>query len=255
VQSRLKKLDKIERVEPPRRLVEKHFEFQRAPRSGEDVIVLRKVRKGYGEQVVHDGVDLIVRRGERWAVMGENGAGKTTLLKIMAGALPPDAGEAALGAGVALGYYAQHQMELLDGERTVFGELEAHAPTTGIGVLRNLAGAFGFHGDDVDKPVRVLSGGERARLVLAKILFDAPNLLVLDEPTNHLDLVTKRAVVRALAGYQGTIVFVSHDRAFLRALATRVLELGRVGPRLYGGNYDEYVAATGREAPGMREAA
>ncbi len=252
VQSRLKMLDKIERVEPPRRLIEKHFEFERSQRSGDDVIKLAGVSKRYGDRVVHDGVDLMVRRGERWAIMGENGAGKTTLLKMMAGVLAPDEGVAALGAGVALGYYAQHQMELLDGERTVFGELQAHAPTTGIGVLRNLAGAFGFHGDDVEKPIRVLSGGERARLVLAKILFDAPNLLVLDEPTNHLDLVTKRAIMRALADYDGTLVFVSHDRAFLRALATRVLELGRGAPRLYGGSYDEYVAATGREAPGMR---
>jgi ATPase subunit of ABC transporter with duplicated ATPase domains len=254
VQSRMKMLDKIERVEPPRRLVEKRFEFRRAPRSGDDVIKLAGVTKRYGAHVVHDGLDLIVRRGERWAVMGENGAGKSTLLRIMAGALAPDSGDAVLGASVVAGYYAQHQMELLDGERTVFGELEAHAPTTGIGVLRNLAGAFGFQGDDVEKPVRVLSGGEQARLVLAKILFDAPNLLILDEPTNHLDIVTKRAVVRALADYEGTIVFVSHDRAFLRALATRVLELGDPsGPRLYGGTYDEYVAATGREAPGMRE--
>ena len=254
VQSRMKMLDKIERVEPPRRLIEKRFEFRRAPRSGDDVIKLAGVTKRYGDHVVHESLDLVVRRGERWAVMGENGAGKSTLLRMMAGVLPPDAGDAVLGASVVAGYYAQHQMELLDGERTVFGELEAHAPTTGVGTLRNLAGAFGFHGDDVEKPVRVLSGGEQARLVLAKILFDAPNLLLLDEPTNHLDLVTKRAVVRALTDYEGTIVFVSHDRAFLRALATGVLELGSpTGPRLYGGTYDEYVGATGREAPGMRE--
>jgi ATPase subunit of ABC transporter with duplicated ATPase domains len=145
-------------------------------------------------------------------------------------------------------------MAQLDGERTVIEELIAHAPTSGQGVLRNLAGAFQFQGDDVDKPVRVLSGGERARLALAKILFDAPNLLVLVEPTNHLDLVTKRALLRALADYDGTIVFVSHDRAFLRALATRVLELSSRGPHVYGGSYDEYVARTGHEAPGMRQA-
>jgi ATPase subunit of ABC transporter with duplicated ATPase domains len=218
------------------------------------VIKVAGLRKAYGARVVHDGLDLLVRRGERWAIMGENGAGKTTLLKMMAGVLAPDAGEATLGASVVLGYYAQHQMELLDGERTVQGELEAHAPTVNLGTIRNLAGAFGFHGDDVDKPIRVLSGGEKARLVLAKLLYDAPNLLVLDEPTNHLDLVTKRALVRALAEYTGTLVFVSHDRAFLRALATRVLELGPSGPHLYGGSYDEYVATTGREAPGMRQA-
>ena len=194
----------------------------------------------------------MIRRGERWAVMGENGAGKSTLLKMIAGATPPDDGTVTLGAGVVLGYYAQHQMELLAGDRTVLEELAAHAPAAGQGVLRNLAGAFGFSDDDHFKPVSVLSGGEKARLVLAKILYDAPNLLVLDEPTNHLDQVTKRAIVRALADYEGTLVFVSHDRAFLRALASRVLELGPGGPHLYGGTYAEYVASTGREAPGMR---
>jgi ATPase subunit of ABC transporter with duplicated ATPase domains len=253
VQSRIKKLEKIERVEPPRRLVERTFDFKRPPRSGEDVIKVERVCKAYGQKKVHDGLDLLVRRGERWAVMGENGAGKSTLLKMMAGVLPPDRGAVTVGASVTMGYFAQHQMEQLDGERTVFEELQAHAPTTGIGVLRNLAGAFGFIGDDVDKPVRVLSGGEKARLALAKILFDAPNLLVLDEPTNHLDLATKRALLKALDAYEGTVVFVSHDRAFLRALATRVIELQPgVPPHVYGGRYDEYVAQTGREAPGMR---
>ena len=253
VQSRMKKLDKIERLEPPRRIVEKTYSFRAPVRSGDDVVKVEGVAKAYGARVVHDGLDLLVRRGERWAIMGENGAGKTTLLKMMAGALAPDRGDVSLGAGVTLGYFAQHQLEQLDVDETVQGELQHHAPTAGIGVLRSLAGAFGFHGDDVDKPVRVLSGGERARLALAKILYDAPNLLILDEPTNHLDVLTKRALLRSLAAYEGTIVFVSHDRTFLRALATRVLELGvGVPPHLYGGSYDEYVAATGREAPGMR---
>jgi ATPase subunit of ABC transporter with duplicated ATPase domains len=252
VQSRIKKLEKIERVDPPRRLVERSFEFRRAPRSGDDVIKCAKVTKTYGARAVHDRLDLLVRRGERLAVMGENGAGKTTLLKMIAGALAPDGGDVTVGASVTMGYFAQHAMETLAGERTVIEELQAHAPTAGLGILRNLAGAYGFQGDDVEKPVRVLSGGERARLALAKILYDANNLLVLDEPTNHLDLVTKRALVRALAGYEGTIVFVSHDRAFLRAVANRILELGPSGPHVYGGGYDEYVGATGREAPGMR---
>jgi ATPase subunit of ABC transporter with duplicated ATPase domains len=253
VQSRLKKLEKIERVEAPRRLIERQFEFRRPPRSGDDVIKIEGVCKTYGQRRVHDGLDLLVRRGERWAVMGENGAGKSTLLKMMAGVLPPDRGGVTIGASVTMGYFAQHQMEQLDPTRSVFEELQAHAPTTGIGVLRNLGGAFGFVGDDVDKPVRVLSGGEKARLALAKILFDAPNLLVLDEPTNHLDLATKRALLKALGEYEGTVVFVSHDRAFLRALATRVIELAPgVPPHVYGGRYDEYVAQTGREAPGMR---
>jgi ATPase subunit of ABC transporter with duplicated ATPase domains len=255
VQSRVKKLEKIEKIEPPRRIIEKTFDFKKAARGGDDVIKVEKVAKQYGEKVVHDGTSLLVRRNERWAVMGENGSGKTTLLKMMAGALTPDKGSVAIGASVQMGYFAQHQMEQLTGDRTIIEELVAHSPTTNLGTLRSLAGAFGFHGDDHDKPIRILSGGEKARLALAKILFDAPNLLVLDEPTNHLDLVTKRALVKSLSQYEGTIVFVSHDRAFLRSIATRILELSKDGKvNVYGGSYDEYVAATGREAPGMRQA-
>jgi ATPase subunit of ABC transporter with duplicated ATPase domains len=254
VQSRIKKLDKIDKVEPPRRIVEKKFDFKVPSRSGDDVIRLAGLRKAYGDKVIHQGLTLTVRRKERWAVMGENGAGKSTLLKMIAGALPPDAGEATIGASVQLGYYAQHLMDLLGADRSVLEELMAHAPLANQGTLRGLAGAFGFHDDDVFKPVRVLSGGERARLALAKLLYDAPNLLVLDEPTNHLDIVTKRALVTALADYDGTLVFVSHDRQFLRALANRVLELTSAGPRVYGGSYEEYVASSGHEAPGMRAA-
>ncbi len=255
VQSRVKKLDKIEKIEPPRRLIEKSFEFRRPARSGDDVVRVQNLRKAYGKNVVHGGLNLLLRRGERWAVMGENGAGKSTLLKMIAGVLVPDGGDVTIGAAVSMGYFAQHQLDQLDANDTVISALQLHAPTAGLGVLRNLAGGFGFHGDDVEKPVRVLSGGERARLVLAKLLFDAPNLLILDEPTNHLDIVTKRALVRALSSYEGTLLFVSHDRAFLRAIATRVLELSSQGPHLYNGTYAEYVSATGREAPGMRSQA
>ena len=253
VQSRVKKLDKIEKVQPPKKIIEKTFDFKVAPRSGDDVIKVDNVTKQYGARKVHDGLSLLVRRTERWAVMGANGSGKTTLLKMMAGEIQPDGGKCTIGASVTMGYFAQHQMEQLSADRTVLEELVAHSPTTNIGTLRTLAGAFGFHGDDHDKPIRVLSGGERARMALAKILFDAPNLLVLDEPTNHLDIVTKRALVKALSEYEGTIVFVSHDRAFLRSIATRILELTPEGPHVYGGPYDEYVASTGREAPGMRQ--
>ena len=252
VQSRVKKLDKIERVEPPRQIIEKNFDFRQPSRSGEDVVKVVGLRKVYGSRVVHDGLDLVVRRAERWAVMGENGAGKTTLLKMMVGEVAPDGGTVGTGAGVSVGYFAQHQMEQLTGSWTILEELQAHTRTAGLGVLRGAAGAFGFHGDDIDKKIEVLSGGEKARLALLKILFDAPNLLVLDEPTNHLDLITKRMLVRTLESYEGTIVFVSHDRAFLRAIANHVLELTSKGPHLYGGNYDEYVVATGHEAPGMR---
>jgi ATPase subunit of ABC transporter with duplicated ATPase domains len=166
--------------------------------------------------------------------------------------LVPDTGEVRVGAAVNLGYFAQHQLESLRAEDTVLGALDAAFPMAGQAVLRNLAGAFGFSGDDVDKPVVVLSGGEKSRLALAKMLYAGPNLLVLDEPTNHLDLATKRALVRALREWEGTLVFVSHDRAFLRALANRVVELTAAGPRVYEGSYDEYVQATGREAPGLR---
>ena len=254
VQSRVKKLEKIEKVEPPRRIIEKTFDFKEAPRSGDDVIKVDDIVKAFGPKVVHDHLSLLVRRTERWAVMGANGSGKTTLLKMMAEETKPDSGRVTVGASVTMGYFAQHQMEQLGADRTVIEELIAHSPTTNLGTLRSLAGAFGFHGDDHEKPIKVLSGGEKARLALAKILFDAPNLLILDEPTNHLDIVTKRALVKALSTYEGTIVFVSHDRAFLRAIATRILELepGKK-PHVYGGPYDEYVAATGREAPGMRQ--
>jgi ATPase subunit of ABC transporter with duplicated ATPase domains len=254
VQSRAKKLEKIERIAPPKRLVERTFDFRRPERSGNDVIALKGVTKRYGGRAVHDSVDMMVRRGERWAIMGENGAGKTTLLKMIAGALAPDAGEVAIGASVTLGYFAQHQVEQLDVERTILEDLEGSFPRAGQAVLRQLAGAFGFSGDDVDKTIVVLSGGEKARLALAKMLFHTPNLLVLDEPTNHLDLTTKRALVRALDAYDGTMVFVSHDRAFLRALSTRVVELTPEGPRVYEGTYDSYVQAVGREAPGLRPA-
>jgi ATPase subunit of ABC transporter with duplicated ATPase domains len=252
VQSRMKKLDKIDKIAEPRRIVERTFEFRAPSRSGDDVVKLEKLRKAYGSRVIHDNLSLIFRRGERWAVMGENGAGKSTLLKMMAGALDPDDGAATIGASVSLGYYAQHTMDGLTADRSLLEELEAHAPLANQGTLRSLAGAFGFQDDDVFKPVRILSGGEKARLALAKLMYDAPNLMILDEPSNHLDIVTKRALTTALRDYTGTLVFVSHDRLFLRALATRVLELGPSGPRVYGGSYDEYVASTGREAPGMR---
>ena len=251
VQSRVKKLDKIERVEPPKRRQTVSFEFQPAPRSGEDVVSLKNVQKGYGTRSIYDGLDFSVRRKERWCVMGINGAGKSTLLKLVAGATSPDDGTVALGGSVKMGYFAQHAMDLLDGERTVFEELEYSFPQAGQGTLRALAGCFGFSGDDVEKRCRVLSGGEKARLVMAKMLFDPPNFLVLDEPTNHLDLATKEMLITALSDYEGTMLFVSHDRHFLAALSNRVLELTPEGIHQYGGGYTEYVERTGHEAPGL----
>ncbi len=252
VQSRVKKLDKIERVEPPKRRQTVAFDFLPAPRSGEDVVSLKNVHKGYGSRSIYEGLDFQIRRRERWCVMGINGAGKSTLLKLIAGSAEPDDGSVALGSSVKMGYFAQHAMDLLDGERTVFEELEYSFPQAGQGSLRALAGCFGFSGDDVEKKCRVLSGGEKARLVMAKMLFDPPNFLVLDEPTNHLDMATKEMLIAALSEFEGTMLFVSHDRHFLAALSNRVLELTPDGIHQYGGGYTEYVARTGHEAPGLR---
>jgi ATPase subunit of ABC transporter with duplicated ATPase domains len=251
VQSRVKKLDKIEKVEPPKRRKALEFDFRPPPRSGDDVAKLEGVVKGYGARTVYSGLDLLVRRRERWCVMGVNGAGKSTLLKLVAGETPPDAGRVTIGASVKLGYFAQHAMEVLEGDTTVIETLRNAFPLATIGSMRTLAGAFGFSGDDVEKSSRVLSGGEKARLVLATILYDPPNFLVLDEPTNHLDMGTKDMLVQALSGFDGTMIFVSHDRRFLGALSNRVLELTPEGVHAYGGGYTEYVARTGREAPGV----
>src|SRR5215470_9997340 len=252
VQSRVKKLEKIERVEPPRRRQTVAFDFPPAPRSGEDVVSLKNVHKGYGSRTIYDGLDFMVRRKERWCVLGVNGAGKSTLLKLVAGATPPDDGTVAVGGSVRMGYFAQHAMELLDGEQTVFEALEHSFPQAGQGSLRALAGAFGFSGDDIEKRCRVLSGGEKARLVMARMLYDPPNFLVLDEPTNHLDIATKEMLITALSDFEGTMLFVSHDRHFLSVLSNRVLELTPEGIHQYGGGYTEYVARTGQEAPGLR---
>jgi ATPase subunit of ABC transporter with duplicated ATPase domains len=254
VQSRVKKLDKIDRVEPPKRRQTVLFEFPTAPRSGEDVVALKNVNKGYGKRTIYEGLDFMIRRKERWCVMGINGAGKSTLLKLVTGVTEPDTGKVALGGSVKMGYFSQHAMDLLDGERTVFEQLEYQHPQAGQGSLRSLAGCFGFSGDDVEKKCRVLSGGEKARLVMALMLYDPPNFLVLDEPTNHLDMVTKEMLITALANYEGTMLFVSHDRHFLAALSNRVLELTPDGIHQYGGGYTEYVARTGQEAPGLRPA-
>ncbi|MDR6772599.1 ABC-F family ATP-binding cassette domain-containing protein [Azospirillum sp. BE72] len=251
VQSRVKKLDKIERFEPPKRRQVVTFDFPPAPRSGDDVAVLKNVHKGYGSRAIYQGFDLTIRRKERWCVMGVNGAGKSTLLKLIAGATEPDAGTVTVGGSVKMGYFSQHAMELLDGDQTIFESLEAHFPQASQGSLRALAGCFGFSGDDVEKKCRVLSGGEKARLVMAIMLFNPPNFLVLDEPTNHLDLDTKQMLIAALGAYEGTMLFVSHDRHFLAALSNRVLELTPDGIHQYGGGYTEYVASTGQEAPGL----
>ena len=254
VQSRVKALDKIERIELPRKRKAVKWEFRIPGRSGDDVLMLQGVSKTYGKRAIYDNFDFHIRRGERWCVMGKNGTGKSTLLKMVAGALDPDQGTVKLGASLKLGYFAQQSLDLLDPELTVLEQVQKDFPMEGLGVMRNLLGAFQFMGDDVDKRIRALSGGEKSRLVMALMLFDPPNFLILDEPTNHLDLATKEMLIEALKDFEGTMLFVSHDRTFLRGLATRVLELGgeeHQGPEFYPGSYLEYVAKTGREAPGV----
>ena len=254
VQSRVKKLDKIEKIELPKRRQAVQFEFRTPPRSGDDVAGLRGVHKAYGSQSIYAGLDFQVRRKERWCILGANGAGKSTLLKLVAGAAEPDQGKVVIGSAVKMGYFAQHSMDLLDGDDTIFESLDKSFPQAGQGQLRTLAGCFGFSGDDIEKSCRVLSGGEKARLVMAKMLFDPPNFLVLDEPTNHLDMATKEMLVAALAEFEGTMLFVSHDRHFLAALSNRVLELTDGEVHQYAGGYTEYVARTGQEAPGLHPA-
>jgi len=256
VQSRIKALDKIEKIELPKRRQVVRFEFRVPPRSGDQVAVIEELHKRYGPRVIYDGFSLTIRRGERWAVMGRNGAGKTTLLKMIAGATQPDAGTVRLGASLTMGYFAQQSLEVLDAELTVFEQLQKDFPQDGIGSLRTLAGAFQFSGDDVDKPIRALSGGEKSRLAMARMLYNPPNFLVLDEPTNHLDLATKEMLVDSLKEFEGTMIFVSHDRTFLRGLGSRVLELGGESgkerdPVVYPGSYMEYVQRLGHEAPGI----
>lgn len=256
VQSRIKALDKIEKIELPKKRQVVKFEFRVPPRSGDQVAVVENLHKSYGSRVIYQGLNLTIRRGERWAVMGRNGAGKTTLLKMIAGVLQPDAGGVRLGASLQMGYFAQQSLDVLSGDLTVSEQLQRDFPQDSIGSLRSLAGAFQFSGEDVDKRVRALSGGEKSRLAMARMLFNPPNFLVLDEPTNHLDLATKEMLVDALKDFEGTMIFVSHDRMFLRGLGSRVLELGgETGterePRLYPGTYVEYVNALGHEAPGI----
>jgi len=256
VQSRIKALDKIERIELPRKRQVVKFEFRAPPRSGDQVAVIEDLHKSYGPRTIYRGFNLTIRRGERWAVMGRNGAGKTTLLKMIAGAIQPDAGSVRLGASLIMGYFAQQSLDMLDADLTVIEQLQQDFQQDGMGSLRTLAGAFQFSGDDVDKRIRALSGGEKSRLAMARMLYNPPNFLVLDEPTNHLDLATKEMLVEALRDFEGTMIFVSHDRTFLRGLSSRVLELGGESgrdchPLVYPGSYVEYVRKMGHEAPGI----
>ena len=253
-QSKQKKIDKIDQLEPPRKREVVSFQFRQPPRSGDDIVKLRGVDKAYGAKRIYQGLDFEVQRGERWCVMGQNGSGKTTLLKMVAGQLAAEAGTVKLGS-VKMGYFAQQSLDLLDSSLTIYEQVDQKFHLESIGAKRALLGAFGFSGDDHDKRIANLSGGEKSRLVLALMLFDPPNFLVLDEPTNHLDLDTKEMLVKALRMFEGTMLFVSHDRTFLRGLANRVLDVsscmhGKPADR-YPGSYIEWVEKTGMEAPGV----
>jgi len=241
VQDRVKRLEKMETVVIPENLKRMHITFPPPPHSGRIALTLASLGKSYGERRVLADLDLVVETGEKLAVVGRNGAGKTTLLRILAGVDARFEGSFSLGAGVSVGYFSQDVAETLTSNATVIEALEAEAPLELIPRLRDMLGAFLFRGDDVHKTVAVLSGGEKSRLALLKLLLHPVNLLVLDEPTNHLDLHSKDVLLDALGAYPGTVIFVSHDRAFMEALSTKVLELSERGPRIFYGNYAYYL--------------
>lgn len=249
VQSRVKKLEKIERIEIPAEERVVRFEFKEPPRSGDDVAVFEGLAKSWplvdgGEHSVFSGASGIVRRGNKIAVVGVNGAGKSTFLKTLAGLAEPTGGSASLGAGVELGYFSQHAMELLDPKKTVFETVQDAMPLANIGVVRNLLGAFLFSGDAVDKRIESLSGGEKSRVVLATLLGRPINFLVLDEPTNHLDIRSREILLDALRDFTGTVLLVSHDRHFLRSLVDRVFEIDHGEMRVFEGDYCYYLEKT-----------
>ena len=241
VQSRVKMLGRMERIETEADARRIHFSFPQPPRTGRLVARMSGIRKAYGDNVVYAGVDFLVERGDRVALVGINGAGKSTLLKMLAGTLPFDAGERVLGSHVEVQYYAQHQLDALDPTRTVLEEIELAAPEAQISRLRTILGSFLFSGDTVEKKVGVLSGGEKARLALAKMLARPAALLCMDEPTNHLDLASKEVLEGALSGFTGTIVFISHDRYFINRIATQVVEVEHGQLATHLGSYDDYL--------------
>jgi ATP-binding cassette subfamily F protein 3 len=240
VQSRLKMLEKIDRIEAPALGREIHFTFPQPERTGAQVLALRGVAKRYGEKTVFEGVDITIPRGEKIAVFGVNGMGKSTVLKIAAGQLAVEAGEVELGHNVTVGYFAQHQLEALDPSRTVIEEMFTVTRDESLSQVRSILGAFLFSGDDVEKKVAVLSGGEKSRLALAKMLVRPASFLIMDEPTNHLDIASREVLEAALQRYNGTLLCSSHDRRFIDAVATRVYELEGGVFTEYLGNYSYY---------------
>jgi ATP-binding cassette subfamily F protein 3 len=234
-------LEKLERIELPQEKKEIRFQFPAPKRSGHRVVEVKHLHKHYGETVVYQGIDLHLFRGDKVALVGPNGAGKSTLLKVLAGVLEFEKGELLLGKDVTLAYFAQHQFDLLNLENTVFEEILSIATDESQTELRTLLGTFLFSGDDVEKKVSVLSGGEKSRLILAKMLLKPSNFLLLDEPTSHLDIPSRNVLEMALKQFQGTICFITHDRHLINRIANKVIEIDHGIPNIYLGNYDDYL--------------
>jgi ATP-binding cassette subfamily F protein 3 len=241
VQSRIKALEKMEDVETFQKRHVMRFSFPPTPRTVAEVVRIEGLRKAYGDHVVFPKLDLTVKRGEKIGIIGVNGAGKTTLLKMIAGELSPDAGTIKIGSGVDVGYYAQHHADTLDLTATAQEAVQRANPLAPVSRVRAILGAFMFSGDDVDKPVKVLSGGEKARIALARMLVRPAALLLMDEPTNHLDLESSESLARSLTTFDGTLIFVSHNRSLVRTLATRIWNVEHQSVETYPGTLDEYM--------------
>ena len=253
VQSRVKKLEKIDRIEIPEEESEIKFEWPVPPRGGDEVVKIEGLSKIWKrddgkEKLVFSGANALVKRLDRIAVVGVNGAGKSTLLKIIAGEVEATNGTATLGASINLGYFSQNSLDVLDPKMTIVDEVHSRMPNAGMGTVRSLLGAFKFSGEEAEKKISILSGGEKSRVVLATILAQPVNFLVLDEPTNHLDIVSREILLEAIKNFPGTVMIVSHDRHFLREVVTRVFEVDKNQLRIYEGDYDYYLHKKKQEA-------